>query len=365
MERGGHVDVRVGGWWGRQVPALQAGAPVRPAGNLVSNYGDGAIVAIDNQGVQTYFNQDRDVLAGMEIVGDTLFVLNYQGANPGLIGYSLSSGAQVVNLQIPGMDYLNDLTADSAGNLYITDTFANQIFRVRLSDLAVDALFTSGVNAPDGIFFDEPNNRVLFTHVGRLTDVIKAIDLTHLTLSRVLGTGIRGLDGITKGSSGHFYVSSWQTDMVYRYDPDFADPPVVIADGYTAPGDIYFDHVHDLLVVPDFYTNSVDFIPIGATSTALPADTRTSFGLTSRPNPFSGSTMISYSLPHAGSVVASIYDSAGRRIRSFTTSATGAGLLSVRWDGRDGHDRPVAPGVYFYELTAAGRREVRRMVRVR
>ncbi len=96
---------------------------------LVSNYGDGNIIQFDSLGQQTYFNQDCNSLAGMHIVGDTLFALDYQGENPGLVGLSLSTGDTLFTLHIAGMDYLNDITSDTSGNLYITDTYANKIFK--------------------------------------------------------------------------------------------------------------------------------------------------------------------------------------------------------------------------------------------
>ena len=88
---------------------------------LISNYGDGKIIRIDSLGQQSIFNEDCNSLAGMHLVGDTLFALDYQGDHPGLVALSLSTADTLFTLYIEGMNYLNDIISDSSGNLYITD----------------------------------------------------------------------------------------------------------------------------------------------------------------------------------------------------------------------------------------------------
>ena len=47
----------------------------------VSNVGDGNIVRVGADGVQSYFNTDLDFTAGMHIVGDTLYACSSNGPN--------------------------------------------------------------------------------------------------------------------------------------------------------------------------------------------------------------------------------------------------------------------------------------------
>ncbi len=75
------------------------------------------------------------------------------------------------------------------------------------------------------------------------------------------------------------------------------------------------------------------------------------------PNPFSSSTTIRYSLPSAVSgrltaVDLSVYDLAGRLVRTLVDGPQETGFYSVVWDGRDSSGRSVASGVYFYRLSA-------------
>jgi len=230
---------------------------------LISNYGDGSIIAIDSLGQHSYFNQELESIAGILLVGDTLYAASYQGSNPGLIGFRISDNEMVVNLQFVGMDYLCDIAADTSGNLYITDAFANKIFVVDTDDWSYSTIDDNGLNTPDGIFFDEINNRLLILNSGAPNGQILSLTPGNPTLETFLETGISGLDGIAKDRFGNYYLSSWSTDKVYRYDQLFANPPEIFASGYTAPGDIYCNNVDDVLVVPDFFTNTVDFINFG------------------------------------------------------------------------------------------------------
>jgi hypothetical protein len=80
------------------------------------------------------------------------------------------------------------------------------------------------------------------------------------------------------------------------------------------------------------------------------------------PNPFYPSTTIEYTLPAACPVDLSIYDAAGRRIRTLVTGPQTAGEHRLRWLGTDDAGRMVPVGVYFYTLRAGGETAVRKML---
>ena len=330
---------------------------------LVSNYGNGNIIQFDSLGNQTYFNQDCNSLAGMHLVGDTLFALDYQGANPGLVGLSLSTGDTIFTLHIAGMDYLNDITSDTSGNLYITDTYTNKIFKVKLSDMTYTTFVDSGLNSPDGILFDEANNRLLVINSVMATNgPIEAVNLEDATMTTFIETGIAGLDGITRDNYGNTYVSSWHTDKVYRYDENFANPPEEIAGGYTAPGDIYFNKQDNILVVPDFFTHSVDFIPITYTEVGdvdyLPNDFRL---MQNYPNPFNPSTKIEYRTRNSGHIEIKVYNVLGHEVATLVNEEKPAGKYEVEFSATG----DLTSGVYFYQLKAGYYIETKKMLLIK
>jgi hypothetical protein len=80
------------------------------------------------------------------------------------------------------------------------------------------------------------------------------------------------------------------------------------------------------------------------------------------PNPFNPSTTIEYALGQGGPVELRVYDLNGRMVRELVNEAQNADRHSAVWDGRDDAGRDMASGVYFYQLTAPGVKETRRMV---
>lgn len=71
------------------------------------------------------------------------------------------------------------------------------------------------------------------------------------------------------------------------------------------------------------------------------------------PNPFNPSTVIQFDVPSAlNNALArvTIYDIAGRKVKSLLSQPLAAGHHEVRWDGRDASGKSVASGVYFTRL---------------
>jgi hypothetical protein len=71
------------------------------------------------------------------------------------------------------------------------------------------------------------------------------------------------------------------------------------------------------------------------------------------PNPFNPETEIRFQLPKAGHVVMKIYNLLGEEIRTLVDEQREAGYHTVRWDGKDKNGKPVASGVYLYQLRAS------------
>jgi len=68
------------------------------------------------------------------------------------------------------------------------------------------------------------------------------------------------------------------------------------------------------------------------------------------PNPFNSSTTIKYQLPAATDVKLEIYNLLGQRIRTLVDQFQIPGSYSIRWDGTDDFNQPVASGLYLYQL---------------
>jgi hypothetical protein len=79
------------------------------------------------------------------------------------------------------------------------------------------------------------------------------------------------------------------------------------------------------------------------------------------PNPFNPTTALEFGLPRGGAASVRVFDLHGRLVRTLVNGQLPAGEHRAIWDGRDGHGRPVASGVYAVQLAGPGVSESRRM----
>ena len=85
------------------------------------------------------------------------------------------------------------------------------------------------------------------------------------------------------------------------------------------------------------------------------------------PNPFNPETWIPYQLSKDSLVSISIYDTAGKLIRTLSLGFQSAGFYNSReraayWDGRNTLGEPAASGVYFFQLVTPSFQQTRRML---
>ncbi|MFN2431787.1 MAG: FlgD immunoglobulin-like domain containing protein [Gemmatimonadota bacterium] len=81
-----------------------------------------------------------------------------------------------------------------------------------------------------------------------------------------------------------------------------------------------------------------------------------------QPNPFQQTTVIVYSIPDEEPVQLRIYNTLGAPVITLVNGVKPAGFHQVEWDGRDRNGNRLPGGIYFYQLTAGDRQELRRMV---
>lgn len=108
------------------------------------------------------------------------------------------------------------------------------------------------------------------------------------------------------------------------------------------------------------------FQAVSAVPTAVPLTDRPSTPAFVRaaPNPVPGSTAIRFELPTAGRVSLTLYDVAGRRVRTLIGGTLPAGPHLVPWDGRDDRGTPLPAAVYFARLEARGKVRTTKIVMV-
>ncbi|MEW6752701.1 MAG: FlgD immunoglobulin-like domain containing protein [Candidatus Latescibacterota bacterium] len=117
---------------------------------------------------------------------------------------------------------------------------------------------------------------------------------------------------------------------------------------------------------------SLDGLQAPAGAAAPPAARRSRGGVAplawlagAHPNPCNGSAVLAFTLSEPVPVQLALYDALGQRVRLLVDGPLAAGQHSPAWDGRDERGRPVASGVYFARLRAAGTTATVRLILLR
>ena len=165
---------------------------------------------------------------------------------------------QVFNVNV-GATFLNGITHDNSGNLIATDYSGKAIYKVNIASLAVTPIATGLTISPNGIIFDQVNNRCVFVNWGSNAPV-KAIDMSSNAISTLTTTSLGNCDGIARDGNGNYFISAWSTSSVVRFDSTFSGPPVTVASGLSSPADIFYNTILDTLAIPNSGNGTVSFV---------------------------------------------------------------------------------------------------------
>ena len=184
---------------------------------------------------------------GLEIVGDTLYACD--GGT--LKAYDINTATQVFNISL-GASFLNGITHDNNGYLYITDFSGYKIYRFNTADRTFSVYVSNtGTSSPNGIIFDAANNRCIYVNWGSNAP-IKAVDLTNGAVSTITSTTLGSCDGIASDLNGNYYVSSWSGgNKITRFSNNFTTSTAVVTTGLSSPADIFYNVITDTLGVPN------------------------------------------------------------------------------------------------------------------
>ncbi|MFC1475819.1 right-handed parallel beta-helix repeat-containing protein [Candidatus Zixiibacteriota bacterium] len=223
---------------------------------LVANFDDGNIIAIDSEGQQSVFASPGGNSLGSVIVRDTLYVTQLQS----VIGFDLATAEPVFDLLLSSTPYLEGITSDGLDYLYVVHD-AGRVYQVRISDQSFTLLVSSGLPLLQDLQYDGANNRLLAVQLVAGVE-IKAVDLTNGSLSTVVPTTFGLFDGITMDNEGYVYVATQYGDgHVYRFDPDFSEPPLLFADNLLGPANLHYNRRDSIVAIPSIYDHTVTFWP--------------------------------------------------------------------------------------------------------
>ena len=206
-----------------------------------------------------------DAPKGIALAGDTLWVADIDHVR----AFNRKTGAPIADIDLSGQHatFLNDVVIGGDGSVYVTDTGirfdaqgamthpgTDRIFKI--TGRKVAALTADSLNSPNGIAWDAANSRfILGPFNGTAVQTWKEGDKTPATLA----TGPGQYDGVEVLGDGRVLVTSW-TDSTVDVIKDGVMTKVVT--GVGAPADIGVDTKRNVVVVPRFSDNKLEYFKL-------------------------------------------------------------------------------------------------------
>lgn len=228
---------------------------------LISNRSAGQILARAANGTLSVFTDDPTSPAGMEIVGEHVYVAD--GAR--IRAYRLSDAVRVLDYAIAGATFLNGLSSDGATRLWASDFSARRLHEIDIGNLAAvshSTPITDTVFTPNGLWWDRSRQRLLIVSWGSNARVSEW-QPGQSSAGLIVQTSNSNFDGIVRDCDGAVYVSSWGAAAVLR-----APAPLTaqsqfssFAPGQSNPADIAYTAGLGEIAIPNSGNSSLSFAP--------------------------------------------------------------------------------------------------------
>ena len=220
--------------------------------------GDGKITRISIDGKLSTFASGMDDPKGLTFIGKSLYVTDKNRVlKVESNGKWMVFGSTMAFPQTP--IFLNDITSDEAGNLYVSDSgnlsAGGAIFKIT-QDKKITLILnenTPEILAPNGLLVVKND---LF-EVDFASGILYKINLKTKSILKV-AEGFGGGDGLIK-SGDSFFVSDWKSGKIFKLQ---RNKVTLFKEGFTAAADIALSYDKRSIITPDMKTGSVTLVPI-------------------------------------------------------------------------------------------------------
>jgi DNA-binding beta-propeller fold protein YncE len=152
-----------------------------------------------------------------------------------LVQIDIASGKIIKHFNAQGSVFLNDVVADNQGNIYVSDTGTNTIYKLdtNIGNSASSSSLQSWLqspqlNGPNGLLVDNNKNKLIVVSLGPLSKPgggIEVVDLKNKTISSLGKEGstspFGGLDGIVSNADEtRYYVTDNPAGKVHAVNAD-------------------------------------------------------------------------------------------------------------------------------------------------
>lgn len=201
-------------------------------------------VALDGKVTEAQWVKGLNAPKGMGIANGKLYVADITE----IVEIDPATGAITNKYKVEGASFLNDITTDGAGKVYVSDSNSGA---VSVLENGTVTSFLTGQAGPNGLLSDGDTFLVALWAEKTLNTVDASKQVT------MKADSIENPDGIEAVGDGGYLVSSWNGKVTY-VAPDGRTREILntSADGVSA-ADIEYIADKKLLLIPTFFKNKV------------------------------------------------------------------------------------------------------------
>ena len=203
---------------------------------------------------------------GMAIYNDSKL---YVSDITDLVEIDIANGRIIKHYNAPGSAFLNDVAYDNHGNIYVSDTGTNTIYKLdtNLKDNTSLQVWLQSpeLNSPNGLYVDNNKNKLIVASLGDLSKPgagMKIVNLENKTITTLGKEGTTspfgGLDGIESDTTGmHYYVTDNPVGKVYTVNADGTGYGTLIDLQRQGTADLEFIPGQNMIIIPIMQDNKI------------------------------------------------------------------------------------------------------------
>jgi sugar lactone lactonase YvrE len=187
-----------------------------------------------------------------------------------LVEIDINNGKIIKRLNAQGSTFLNDVAADNQGNIYVSDTGTNTLYKldtnIKDNNTSLEVWLQSPeLNDPNGLHVDNNKNRLIVASLGDMSKPgagMKVVDLMNKTISSLGKEGTTspfgGLDGIeSDANETHYYVTDNPAGKVYTVNADGTGYRTLIDLKTQGAADLGFIPGQSIIIIPLMQDNKL------------------------------------------------------------------------------------------------------------
>lgn len=178
-----------------------------------------------------------------------------------LVEIDINTGKIIKRFNAPGSAFLNDVVSDKQGNIYVSDTITNTIYKLdgnNITSTLQPWLQSAQLNGPNGLHVDESKNKLIVASLGKFSKPgagIEVVDLKNKTITPLGKEGTTspfgGLDGIESDPTGErYYVTDNPAGKLYLVNADGTGYGTLIDLHTQGAADIGFIPSQSTVIIP-------------------------------------------------------------------------------------------------------------------